>query len=321
MPHAFSARALLLSAIASPLACASDPSAPAHDAAVQTSGRDSSASTPTASKDASLTPSSDASQTPRDTRDAAVVRPVDASARDASTRSDGAAGAASCGGKSLLFCEDFEAQSEGEATATDAWQPVASNGALNIESGPSRPGRALHLHTEGNGRAYLALSQFSAPEDGFFGRMRVYVEQLPSAPAYAHYTLVEAAGTGAGMIRPIGGQYIPGQGNLLGPGSDGGPTGDWTHWKPSAPLAEKKWVCLEWQLDPRDNAIEVWIDGEHKPDLSVSTKQHGGKAVDFVFPRFDQLWFGWWLYQANPTPDAYDVWLDDLALDRARIGC
>ena len=32
-------------------------------------------------------------------------------------------------------------------------------------------------------------------------------------------------------------------------------------------------------------------------------------------------WVGWWLYQSGSTPDHFDVWIDEVALDSARIGC
>ena len=78
---------------------------------------------------------------------------------------------------------------------------------------------------------------------------------------------------------------------------------------------------LEFHLDATTSTIEVWIDGVAKPELTVSRTSHGGTQVDLVFPTIDKAWFGWWLYQANPTPAAFEVWLDDLALGATRLGC
>ena len=44
-----------------------------------------------------------------------------------------------------------------------------------------------------------------------------------------------------------------------------------------------------------------------QPDLTVTTTEHGGNPVDFVFPRFDTVKIGWQLYQGDPTPAAYDM--------------
>jgi hypothetical protein len=51
----------------------------------------------------------------------------------------------------------------------------------------------------------------------------------------------------------------------------------------------------------------------------VSTTNHGGNQVDFLFPRFDTVKIGWQLYQ--PNEGSYDLWLDDIALGTQRIGC
>ncbi|XVV04931.1 hypothetical protein ACQPW3_05880 [Actinosynnema sp. CA-248983] len=94
---------------------------------------------------------------------------------------------------------------------------------------------------------------------------------------WAHYTLIEATGVGPEIVRPLGGQYVPTVGKALwGVGADGGPTGDRTNWRESAPSAAGVWQCVEWRMDATDNRVTVWIDGQAKPDLTVSTKDHGG---------------------------------------------
>lgn len=37
-------------------------------------------------------------------------------------------------------------------------------------------------------------------------------------------------------------------------------------------------------------------------------------------PQFESMWVGWWLYQGNPNPAQYDVWIDEVAIDGTRIG-
>lgn len=280
-----------------------------------------------AARDASSSPPRDAGAADRQDAEAGATAPDggrDAAPDTALPSSDGGAPDASersgCSG-TTLFCEDFEAVALGDAAANARWEPSGVNATLTVEEGRARGQRALHVRAMGNGRGLLHVKNFAAPSNSFFGRMHVFAAALPSAPNYAHYTLFEAAGAQPGLIRPIGGQYIQGMGNLLGPGSDGGPTGDWTNWKPSAPFAAGKWVCFEWELRAADNEIKVWIDGVAKPDLTVSTKVHGGTQADFVFPTIDRVWFGWWLYQGGPTPNQFDLWFDDLALASTRLGC
>ena len=230
----------------------------------------------------------------------------------------GAGGAFNCTG--ALFCETFESLTDGTAQRTSTWEPITNNGTLTLDAMHARGARALHVRTMGNGRAYIQTLSFAPPGNSFWGRMYLWVDAFPTAPNYAHYTLVEAAGTGAGLIRFIGGQYVS-PNALWGVGSDGGPTGDWTNWKTSAPAEADKWLCMEWEVVSADNTVRVWVDGVAKPDLTVSTTNHGGTQVDFVFPTFNRIWFGWWLYQAGPTPNQFDLWMDDLALATTRIGC
>ncbi|WP_255952566.1 hypothetical protein [Streptomyces odontomachi] len=225
-----------------------------------------------------------------------------------------------CAGTSLLFCEDFDALAPGTAQSS-AWGTVANNGTLTVEPVASG-GNDLHIGTQGNGSAFLQVDNFTAPGNSFWGRVRLRVGAFPTAPDWAHWTIVEATGDGAGYIRPLGGQYVPDAGtDLWGVGSDGGPTGDWTAWQRSVPAQAGAWQCVEWQMDATDNRISVWIDGEPKSDLTVDTTHHGGNPVDFVFPTFHTVKLGWQLYQGNPTPAGYDVRLDDIALSSERVGC
>ncbi len=226
--------------------------------------------------------------------------------------------AASCVGSTATFCEDFEDLALGAATSP-RWTTETAGGTLTIDAARARGTRSLHVGTTGNGRARI-LVPIAPAGNSMFGRMYAYVTAFPTAPAFAHYTLVEASGTGSTLVRPIGGQYatnVQPAGNFYGPGSDGGASGDWTNWQTSAPAVAGAWVCLEWQLSAATNRIDVWIDGVSKPALTTSPTQH----PNFVFPSFQQIWFGWWLYQANPSPNTYELWIDDIVIDTAKIGC
>jgi hypothetical protein len=222
---------------------------------------------------------------------------------------------------SAFFCEDFEGLALGAVQANADFTPSTANGTLSIDSAIARGQRSLHVQTQGNGRAAIQLNGFTPPNNSFFARMYVQAQAFPTAPDYAHFTLVEATGTGAGLIRPIGGQFIPGMGTLWGAGSDAGPTGDWTNWRASAPTVAGRFLCIEWEMNSADNNINVWIDSQAKTELSVSTRSHGGSAADFVFPRFNNLWIGWQLYQGGSTPNQFNLWFDDIVFSTRRVGC
>lgn len=220
----------------------------------------------------------------------------------------------------LLFCEDFEKLPTG-GPSTLKWGVDTRNGTLTVER--SRAGKVLHVHTVDNGRAFLRVDDLAVPGDRLYGRMRLRVDAFPTAPDWAHFTLVEATGTGSTeVVRPIGGQYAPTvPGVFWGVGADGGPTGDWTDWRESAPVVEDTWQCFEWVLDRTGNRVAVWIDGVARPELTASTTEHGGNDVPFVLPAVDTVKVGWQLYQAGTTPDAFDLWIDDVALSGRRLGC
>lgn len=259
-----------------------------------------------------------------DANDAAVdANVVDAGDAATSDASDGAV-VKGCGPSADLFCDDFESYPAGAITMGTKWKADTAGGSFTIDTAMKNAGqKSLKATITGNGRALANVTGFAPPNNSFYGRMHVWINALPTAPQYAHWTMFELAGTGSDRIRPIGGQYIPNQGSerLWGTGSDGGPTGDWTRWSPTAPADSSKWVCLEWQVVAVNNEMHVWIDGAAKPALDVTTKIHGGNAVDLTFPTFTKAWFGWWLYQANPTPAQFEIYFDGVALGTTRQGC
>ncbi|MFI0511572.1 hypothetical protein ACH3Y9_14775 [Streptomyces sp. WSLK1-5] len=221
-----------------------------------------------------------------------------------------------------LAREDFDRLPLGPVTEGRGWTGDTAGGTLSVVPGSRGHGRELRIRTDGNGRALLVFDKLSPPGNSFWGRVRLRVGGFPSAPDWAHWTIAEASGTGsATLVRPLGGQYAPtDHGNFWGVGSDLGPTGDWTSWKTSSPAVAGTWQCVEFHLDARDNRVSVYLDGVRQSDLTVSTKDHGGTADDFVFPAFDRLKLGWQLYQADPTPASYDIRMDDITLGTRRVG-
>ncbi|MFI2039588.1 hypothetical protein ACH470_33895 [Streptomyces bottropensis] len=221
-----------------------------------------------------------------------------------------------------LVRENFNRLPLGPVTKGRGWTTDTSNGTLTVERGTAGHGRELRLRTEGNGRAFVVLPDLAPPGNSLWARMRLRVTEFPTAPGWAHWTLAEASGADSPtLVRPLGGQYAPtDKGNFWGVGSDLGPTGDWTNWKTSAPAVAGKWQCVEFHLDATDNRVTVYLDGVPQPDLTVSTKNHGGTTDDFTFPTFDKLKLGWQLYQAGPTPASFEMRMDDIAVSSRRVG-
>lgn len=218
--------------------------------------------------------------------------------------------------------ESFDRLPLGPVTAGRGWTTDVSDGSLTVEPSSTGHGRELRLRTEGNGHAFLVLPGLAPAGNSFWARLRLRVDRFPQAPDWAHWTIAEASGSDTPtLVRPLGGQYVPtSRANFWGVGSDLGPTGDWTAWKTSAPATAGAWSCVEFHLDAADNRVTVYQDGVERSELTVSTKEHGGTADDFVFPHFDTLKLGWQLYQADPTPSSYDLRMDDVALSTRRVG-
>ncbi|WP_405647671.1 hypothetical protein [Streptomyces sp. NBC_00019] len=221
-----------------------------------------------------------------------------------------------------LARETFDRLPLGPVTKGHGWTADTADGTLTVAPSSTGHGRELRIHTEGNGRAFLVFPDLTAPGNSYWARLRVRVDAFPTAPDWAHWTIAEASGSDSPtLVRPLGGQYAPtDRGNFWGVGSDLGPTGDWTSWKTSAPAMGGAWQCVEFHLDATDNRVTVYFDGVEQSDLTVSTKEHGGTADDFLFPAFDKLKLGWQLYQADPAPSSYDIRLDDIAVTTRRAG-
>jgi hypothetical protein len=229
--------------------------------------------------------------------------------------------AAGCGA-GAIFCEDFEALAVGTATGTNSWRP--DGGTLSIDSQVAQGSRSLHLQPNGGQFSRIVLTSFAPSNNSFFGRMKVFVQQFPTAPAFSHFVLVEVTGNSGERVRPIGGQFIPegnGPSTYWGVGADGGATGDWTQWQPRVLTENARWICMEWQMSAADNSVHVFIDGTERPELGVSTNSNGGSGAPFTFPTFNNIWLGWWNFQGGTTPAQFNVWLDDIVLSSERVGC
>lgn len=229
-------------------------------------------------------------------------------------------GASRCAELGAALCDDFEALSLDTGTWTARGAPPALDSSL-----AARGTQSLHFQTQGNGFSYISQTRtFPAPNHAFWGRMFVYIDALPVTPDYAHFTLVEGTGTGDTSRVRVGGQY-----RKFGVGSDGGPTGDWTNIdsdptrETAKEVPEKEWICLEWQFDSGNNETRFFWDGvEHESLRTYPAVPHGANSsVQYLLPEFDAVWVGWWMYQSDPTPDHFDVWVDEVAMDGERIGC
>jgi hypothetical protein len=194
----------------------------------------------------------------------------------------------------------------------------------------ARGSKSLHLHTTATGASGLQTKKiFPRPEGHYYGRMFVYFDALPTSPQWAHWTIVGAnPASEKGEIR-VGGQH-DGKIERFGVGTDQGPSGDWTNLdddpKGAAKAVElKKWLCVEWLHDWANDETRFYLDGmEHESLHTTKAVKHGGNSgTPYELPELGSVWVGFWNYDQNKpvTPNAFDVWIDEVAFDAERIGC
>jgi len=255
--------------------------------------------------------------------------PTPAAGRDLSADKAKFAGAPRCGAAAAVFCDDFESQAAG-AQPGPAWG-YPYDFRPKIDSAHAMRGKnALYFESAASSAAHVEVTQtFPALARNLFGRMFVWIDQLPTTPDSARWNLVAARGTGSAAEVRLGGQLEPSREskNYFGIGSDYGESGTWqTSGKEAeSTVREKAWICIEWQFKADGNETNVWIDGVEQKSLHLtSTEYREGDAEagkSFTLPTFDKLRIGWWLYQSNALPSPSKLWIDEVIFDKARVGC
>ena len=260
----------------------------------------------------------------------AFVPPTDASdssapGRDLTTDTTkfGLGGTSKCGTANVQLCEDFETGT----LDTKTWTVVGT--APTIDGAQvARGQKALHILQNGNGASYIRESKtFNGAPAKYFGRAFVHFATLAGPPMnYAHWTFIAASGNKvAGEIR-LSGQYQNGK-NLFGVGTDNGSvggTGDWTTSdndpknNPAA-VPTNQWLCIEWMHDSIANETRFYWDAVEHPSLHTTKTINGGNGNPYILPDFTNVWLGWQEYQTSNI--AFEMWLDEVAIDPARIGC
>ncbi len=216
----------------------------------------------------------------------------------------GLAGTSRCETAGVPFCENFEA---GLSPAVWTTVRVGDGTAVVDEVHAARGSKALHLKTAGTGHAFVReIKSFPAENNTLFARMFVWFDDALTTDG--HFTLAEAIGPGTPAMIRFGGQF-----KAFGVGTDGGPSGDWTD-RDSKTIPAKTWICVEFEFNGPANEFRAWRDDVEMTALHVGANRH----PNFTMPRFANLWFGWWMYNAT---EPQDVWIDEIAVDYKPIGC
>ncbi|MEY4581297.1 MAG: hypothetical protein RL701_6000 [Pseudomonadota bacterium] len=197
----------------------------------------------------------------------------------------------------------------------------------------ARGSKALHVSTGATEGSGITTSKiFPTANENYWGRLFVYFDALPTTPAWAHWSIVGANPTNDSAIKGeirVGGQ-LDTKINRFGVGTDRGPTGDWTNLdndpnKMPVAVPLKTWLCIEWQHDGGNDSTRFFANGVEHPSLGTTrdVSHLTNPSVKYDLPTLGSVWFGFWNYNQGKatTPDHYDVWIDEIALDGERIGC
>lgn len=252
----------------------------------------------------------------------------------------GSAGADPCA--TALFCDDFEDYTTGQEP-DGAWTSTTRSGSLSVETTRASSGtKAVRFTTEQSSdskTAYLRLEGspvFPLAQNVLYGRMLFYLESAPEESV--HWTFIQGGGLVPGesyhaLYRYGGQQPVTQGGGFVGSQlmanyetpdsySGNGPGSDCWHHADQTVVPVDRWACVEWKFDGPQNQMQLWLDGEALPDLTVTDTGQGcvNQSGSYVWtaPDFDRIDLGWESYQAD---DARTLTIDDVVLSESAIGC
>jgi len=235
-----------------------------------------------------------------------------ASDAEVAASSDGSLESA-CG--DAVVCDDFESYTS--PTNLTPWVLTMANASLMIDSTHVYSGKQavkFTINAGANNAAQMTRSGaplFPVAQDELWGRMMVYMTNLPAAGV--HYDNIQ--GDPGTTMTP---QYrIGGMGTIL---LNYQPNDCYDH--PSNPMPHDMWTCWQWVFDGSANTIEFYIGGQLQAKV-VSTGggcTEGPAGTVWTAPTFGAVRLGWVNYQA--TTAVVDMWIDDVALGGdAMIAC
>jgi hypothetical protein len=214
---------------------------------------------------------------------------------------------ASAGGcsASLALCDDFESSAPGAQGSSwtidkDKLMTVVEVSTAKAHSGT----HSVHVQVAaatGSSAVYGYIDEtktFPAMNNAFWGRMWVWSE-AGSQPS--HVVLIEADGQYTGG-KTEGVRIMNTMGNNLASNLESSDASNVS----STVLPQGKWSCFEWQV--QSSALHLYMDGMEITKAGATWPE----------PNVSKLRVGFQRWAQGP---AADTWIDDVAVDEARIGC
>lgn len=236
-----------------------------------------------------------------------------------------------------LYCDNFDAYTApgnpGGKWMTSVEYSGNKNGFVSVDTLHAYSGsNSVHFKAPGNAsfeHAFITLQgapYFPVPDDIFYGRMMVYVTQLPGNTV--HWTMIQGLGNMIPgqpdlneAVYRYGGQI---NGDQLMANYDTKPTSSDCAQRSTTKMPRSKWTCVEWRFDGKLKELDFWMDGTQNEALSVRQKANNtgvcqNKDWSGVWepPTFSSIGIGFQHYQQGPG----EMWIDDFAIDTKKLGC
>lgn len=246
-----------------------------------------------------------------------------------------------------LFVDDFEAHTAGQVPGPPWKEEIYRSGAIiQVDGGRVFSGRqALHVTAPRGAnyrRGYVAI-HLGGPlpqlQAAMYGRAMVWLDEMPEPAPRAnpaelpdepgvHWTLLQGEGRSAddryNSIYRLGLEHDNGT-QFMANFETTPPVRTDCRQQSKRTLPVRRWACVEWHLEVATQELEFWLDGvpvvqvRGRADSSASCKGNDLAGEWRAPPKFDSFYIGFERY-ADSVNDQ-DLWIDDVELERWRIGC
>jgi len=233
------------------------------------------------------------------------------------------------------FSDDFESHVAGQLPGAPWKEETYKSGAVIVvdQQHAFSGHQAMHVLTPAGAnyrRGYLAIhlhDPLPQLQAGFFGRAMVWLDAAPGTED-VHWTLLQCEGRSAddryNSIYRLGLEQRGGT-QLMANFETTPPLRTDCRQQSTRTLPVRRWACVEFQFDVASNELQFWIDGKpiaHVVDRARAADACRGNDLSGQWlapPRFDSLYLGFERY--GTTPVDQNLWMDDVALSRQRVGC
>jgi hypothetical protein len=247
----------------------------------------------------------------------AHVAASDASHPDADAApADSGSTAATCPG---AFCEDFETGT----LNTSVWtrKETAQGNSVQVQSSQKAHGKyAAQFHAKGGSSTSMIFLEKLPPalQKHYFGRLYYYTTGFPNESG-GHTAYITSSNTLSGF--PDHDHHLE-----LASYYDNGATWQMTYWQGDGPeyigsggqIPKAQWFCLEWEFNDAPDQIAVWVDGDGST-RGASFRNINNHASNLL-GKMTTLGLGFRTWHPMGAPDI-DIYIDDVVLDSARVGC